>query len=116
MKTYILTADVGTGGVTDGTFVKQDGAGGVIDNDTAGLEIGVANTTKAAGYKTGVIKDGLMKIVAEAAAYNFGDQLEVAAGGITLQGVTTGTVVASAAETLDLSLGAGELLVYLDMQ
>jgi hypothetical protein len=112
MKTFILGATAGTGGATGGAFVKQDGSGGVIDNNTAGLEIGIAESTKLVGEKVGVIKEGLCKVTAVAAAYNFGDALEVATGGATVQALASGTQVATAAETLDLTGGAGSLWVY----
>ena len=105
MKTFILTADVGTAGVTFANFVKQDGAGGVVDNDGAATAVGYSNATKTTG-KVGVIKNGLATVPATvAAAYNFGDALELAADGQTLQALASGTQVGIAAETKTTATG-----------
>jgi len=119
MKTFIIGANVGTTGVTGGAFVKQDGSGKVINNDTPGSEIGIAETTQVPGTinytgKVGVIKQGLVKVTAVAGTYNFGDALEVATGGQKVKALATGKQIATAAESKVLSAD-GSLTVYLNI-
>lgn len=115
MKTFILTADVGTGGITGGQFVKQDGSGGVIANDASATGIGLANATKAAGDRVGVIFKGLVWVTGDAStAYNFGDVVELDTDGQTVVAGTTnpiGTIAATkTTTTTDL-----DIQVLLDM-
>lgn len=115
MKTYILTAVVGVGGITDGQFVKQDGSGGVIANDGAATGIGFANATKVATKKVGIITNGLVWVPAtDAATYNFGDVVELKADGQTVTAGSTNPIGVCVA-TKTTASGDLSLQVLLDL-
>jgi len=100
MKSYILGAVVGTGGILANQYVKQDGSGGVVGNDGAATAIGMANATKVAGELVGVIVSGIVKSpLTDNATYSFGDKLELKADGQTLTALAAGTLTAIAIET-----------------
>lgn len=114
MKTYILSADVGSTGVTGGYFVKQDGSGGVVNNDGAATAIGMANGTKTSGQTVGVITKGLVEVpTTVAGTYNFGDKVELAADGQTVQAYSTGTIIGTVAETKTTATGDLSLWVLI---
>ena len=115
MKTYILSATVGTGGVSAGEFVKKDGSGGVITNDAAGTGKGLANATKAAADKVGVIVEGICQLPKTVnATYNFGDDVELDADGQTVKAGTTNKV-GIAIETKTTTADDNSLWVLIDM-
>lgn len=122
-KPVIINAPLAVVAVTAKQWLKADGSGAVTVNDTAGSEIGLAESnadntaTPDPKYKNanvGVIKQGLVKINAVAAAYNWGDVVELATGGQNVQALTTGAPVGTVCETKTLS-AAGELLVYVNV-
>lgn len=116
MKTFIFSAIAGSAGVTDKKFVKKDGSGNVVDNAAPADAVGVSNATKTSGKSCGVIMEGFMKLTAVAGTYKFGEALELAADGQSLQAITTGDKVAMVAEPASVVLAApGELQVYLKM-
>ncbi len=114
MKSFTITANAGAD-IASKAILMQDGTGGVIANTAPGTEIGVAESNaifaNPGRNKVGVIKEGLMSLTAVAATYNFGDVLEVATGGQSLQALGTGAPVATAAESKVLA-APGALKVY----
>lgn len=114
MKTYILGADVGAD-VTQLTFVKQDGGGGVEPNTSDVLRIGIANASKVAGEKVGVIVRGLVDYPnVDFAAYNFGDAVQLHTDG---QLVKAGSAqqVGIAAETKTVSADDPGMIILVHM-
>jgi len=116
MKPIIISANAGDE-IAAGKFLKADGSGGVVENDTAGSEIGVAESSANTTTRptVGVIKQGLVKVPAVVGAYNFGDKLEVASDGQSVTAYSSGVVVGTAAESKEVTTDDNLLLVYLNI-
>lgn len=118
-KPVIIQANAG-GVIAAKKWLKADGSGAVVENDTAGSEIGISESfADSAGVvfkptTVGVIKQALIKLPAVAATYDFGDKLELATGGQNLQAFSAGALVGSAAESKVLAT-TGDLLVYINL-
>ena len=122
-KPIIINAPLAVVAVTAKQWLKADGSGAVTVNDTAGSEIGVAESSAdnsatpnvlLKNENIGMIKQGLIKLNAVAATYNVGDLVELATGGQNLQAYSSGAIVGSVCETKVLA-ATGELLVYINL-
>ncbi len=115
MKSYILSATAGTGGVEAGKFVKQDGSGGVIVNDDPTTAKGIANATKSAGDKVGVIKKGIVKVPATVVGtYNIFDDVELDTDGQTVK-VGSTNKIGVAVETKTTTADDNSLYILVDL-
>lgn len=123
-KSVVISAPVtATASVAASVFVKQDGSGGVVANDAAATAIGFttssADNTATPDYlhqaeDVGVVKQGLIRVPATvAAAYEFGDAVELQADGQTVVAGATNQI-GTAAETKTTTSGDPELLVYVN--
>jgi hypothetical protein len=120
MKPIILGANVGAGSILAGQFVKKDGAGAVVANDTATSEIGIAESSQIVGNisytgKIGVIKQGLVKVASTNATYNFGDTVKAAVGGQSVVAGAAADAIATVAETKTTTTADNLLLVYINL-
>jgi len=119
MKTFILSA-VSAADIAAGMFVKADGSGAVVENDTAGSELGIAESSAVfanPGRKNvGVIKQGLVTVTGVAATYKFGDKVEVATDGQSVQAFSAGALIGTVAEPETKALLApGPLKIFLSL-
>jgi len=120
MKPVILHA-VAEEAIVAKQWLMAGAAGGVAVNTAAGTGLGVAESfADPAGVpfktdKVGVVKQGLIKLNAVAATYNWGDLVGLDATGqiIDAAGVTkVGTVAEPATKVL---AAPGEVLVYINI-
>lgn len=112
MKTFILSSEA-EADVTAKEFLITGTSVGVKPAVGATASVGVAEITALAGGSLGVIKQGLVKVTAVAATYQFGDVIELDATG---QKVVAGTTAPVGTVAEDLVLSAdGELLIYLNV-
>lgn len=121
MKPIILGADVLAGeSIVAGQFVAIDGTGFVKASGTAGTEKGVAESSQIVGNsqyvgKIGVVKQGLVSVPSVNDTYNWGDKVEVATGGQSVQALDKGTFVGTVAKTKTTTTDDNKVLIYINL-
>jgi len=112
-KPMVVTAPCGANAIAAKNFVMQDA--GVIKLSDGTAAIGVAMANKDIKNNVGVIKQGVIKFPSANDTYNWGDEVEVAVDGITVQAVgTTNTVVGKVVETKTTTTPDNLVAVYVN--
>ena len=117
MKPVIISADAGDV-IRAGKFLKGNGSGAVVENDTAGvtpLGMSESKADTTTFLKVGCIKQGLIHVNTANDVYNFGDTVELGSDGQLCQAVSTGDIIAKVAETKTTTTADNLLLVYINL-
>jgi len=114
-KPIVLSADCAANAVLSRQFLEADGAGALKQFDGVGVPLGLAESDKDSENRVGCIKQAYMKVPTTNAAYNFGDEVEFAAGHV-VQALAAGVKVGRAAESKTTTATDNELLVYFNFE